>query len=589
MTKEQQKVYATKRWKELRKQVIADEPVCHWCRRRPSTQADHIVELARGGDPYERTNLVGSCQPCNSRRGAEYQSRANAARRGAQRGQSGQRVFGADPEVTPPPLFPLSDKTQGDRDGSSPIGPDGPGLSEIAPRLVTPVLGHESFGPSVIQWARDHLDLELMPWQQRVLNDMLTHHDGAFNHRFALVSVGRQNGKTKGVMAALIGWWLTQRRLDTGEPQNVMSVAHTLQVAEDVSKVLFPVLEERFGFKVYTTHGRREAYLGDDARWRVVSASESSGHGTSNDLIVCDEIWKIKRETIEGGLLSTQTARPAPFAFFTSTAGTQESEFFIRWREQGIQQIESKRPGRLYMAEWSPPPNSDPTDPKWWPWSNPAMGVTITEQELRDKLQFVERGTFVRDHCNQWTSALGSWIPHGTWEALEVADPMPAGGVLAVDTDMHDARYVGVRVAARVDGRLQVASEFVVESAEEMWAEIHRVMSDKTVRLALTPGLASICPLDLSRRMTDFGTRELNTYTAVVRNMILEGKIVHGGQMTLTEQVNRAVAGRTGATITLSSQKSPGPIEMARCMVAAAGLAAVPTANVRKPMIGSAR
>ena len=100
MTKEQQKVYATKRWKELRKQVIADEPVCHWCRRRPSTQADHIVELARGGDPYERTNLVGSCQPCNSRRGAEYQSRANAARRGAQRGQSGQRVFGADPEVT---------------------------------------------------------------------------------------------------------------------------------------------------------------------------------------------------------------------------------------------------------------------------------------------------------------------------------------------------------------------------------------------------------------------------------------------------------------------------------------------------------
>ena len=89
--------------------------------------------------------------------------------------------------------------------------------------------------------------------------------------------------------------------------------------------------------------------------------------------------------------------------------------------------------------------------------------------------------------------------------------------------------------------------------------------------------------------MTDFGTRELNTYTAVVRNMILEGKIVHGGQMTLTEQVNRAVAGRTGATITLSSQKSPGPIEMARCMVAAAGFAAVPTASVRKPMIGSGR
>jgi hypothetical protein len=89
--------------------------------------------------------------------------------------------------------------------------------------------------------------------------------------------------------------------------------------------------------------------------------------------------------------------------------------------------------------------------------------------------------------------------------------------------------------------------------------------------------------------MVSFGTFEMNLYTSIVRNMILERRLVHSGQMSLAEQVNRAVAGRTGATITLSSQKSPGPIEMARCMVAAAGLAAAPVAQVRKPMIGIAR
>ena len=65
-------VYGTKRWKELRAQVIQDEPVCHWCRRQPSSQADHVTELDQGGDPYDRANIVGSCASCNARRGAIY-------------------------------------------------------------------------------------------------------------------------------------------------------------------------------------------------------------------------------------------------------------------------------------------------------------------------------------------------------------------------------------------------------------------------------------------------------------------------------------------------------------------------------------
>jgi hypothetical protein len=64
---------------------------------------------------------------------------------------------------------------------------------------------------------------------------------------------------------------------------------------------------------------------------------------------------------------------------------------------------------------------------------------------------------------------------------------------------------------------------------------------------------------------------------------------VHHGQLALAEQVNRAVAGRSSGTITLSSQKSPGPIEQTRCMVAAAGLAAAPQQKIRKPMLGIAK
>ena len=76
-------IYRTKRWQELRRLVLAEEPVCHWCHRAPSTEADHLIEIARddGHDPYDRAYIVGSCKPCNSRRGSTYQAKAKALRR----------------------------------------------------------------------------------------------------------------------------------------------------------------------------------------------------------------------------------------------------------------------------------------------------------------------------------------------------------------------------------------------------------------------------------------------------------------------------------------------------------------------------
>ncbi len=73
-------IYKDPRWKALRQQVLAEEPTCHWCHRAPSTQADHVIELDRGGDPFDRLNIVGSCAPCNSARGARYVNRKTAQR-----------------------------------------------------------------------------------------------------------------------------------------------------------------------------------------------------------------------------------------------------------------------------------------------------------------------------------------------------------------------------------------------------------------------------------------------------------------------------------------------------------------------------
>jgi len=64
-------------WQKLRLVILArDCYVCHWCGRFANT-VDHRTPKVEGGtdDP---ANLVAACQPCNSRRAAQW---INARRR----------------------------------------------------------------------------------------------------------------------------------------------------------------------------------------------------------------------------------------------------------------------------------------------------------------------------------------------------------------------------------------------------------------------------------------------------------------------------------------------------------------------------
>ena len=66
--------------------------------------------------------------------------------------------------------------------------------------------------------------------------------------------------------------------------------------------------------------------------------------------------------------------------------------------------------------------------------------------------------------------------------------------------------------------------------------------------------------------------------------MIYEKSLFHDGSAQLAEHVSRAVAAKSQGTIALSSQRSSGPIELARCLVWAAAHAARPRDSGR-PMV----
>ena len=89
--------------------VLQHEPICHWCHKAPSVEADHLIETDRGGTD-DLDNLVGSCKKCNATRGNNY---LNAKRTHQQRSRA--EHLGLDKKQNKPQDFLKKQKTLPDR------------------------------------------------------------------------------------------------------------------------------------------------------------------------------------------------------------------------------------------------------------------------------------------------------------------------------------------------------------------------------------------------------------------------------------------------------------------------------------------
>jgi len=282
-------------------------------------------------------------------------------------------------------------------------------------------------------------------------------------------------------------------------------------------------------------------------------------------------------------LLPSQIAVPSPLCWMTSTAGDESSRAMLKLREQGLGLIDTGTQGDLYMAEWSMP-SVDPMDENYWGYANPSMGRTITVKGLRAAASAPDRNQFLRAHCNLWVAAASSWLPVGMWGnrvAEDLAHDLGAS-VLAVDSAVDDSKYVGVWARKNTSGEIVVSVRFTTDSIHQLWESIGEVLdADPKVTLAITPSLALHCPEKYQRRKHEWGYGELLRWTQIVRSLIGESKIKHDGGEMLAEHVGRAVLVRAQNSVVVSSQRSPGPIEAARCLIAGAALVSRPPSSGR--------
>jgi hypothetical protein len=421
----------------------------------------------------------------------------------------------------------------------------------------------------VVEWAKKFMQIELMEWQINALRDQLAFSDDAgieLVTRTSLVSVARQCGKSV-ALRALCGWWLTEMPKIRGEKQTVLMMAHRLDVAAGLYEEIADVLEMYFGAKLTRSYGRLAAKLPDGSKLLVRSAKPSAAHSLSVDLALIDEVWGIEEEVIDGGVIPTMRARKNPLLSMWSTAGTEDSKVMQRYREMGLRLIDTHQPTNFHFREWSPPPDLDPMDPSAWAYANPALGKTLQMSTIESEAQLPDRASFLRASVNLWIATDRSWLPQGLWTQLATTEPLPAGGVIAVEVDFNDSHYYATRSVLMPDGKIGVTVAFTCDTQSQLWEHIHQIAKDPSIQFALTPTVDLQCPPSIERRRVVVGYAEILKWTPAIQALIRERQLVHTGEMALAEHVVRAVSVRTQGSIAVSSQRSPGPIELCRTMI----------------------
>nr|DAY14861.1 MAG TPA: Large Terminase [Caudoviricetes sp.] len=158
--------------------------------------------------------------------------------------------------------------------------------------------------------------------------------------------------------------------------------------------------------------------LANGAKLKQFTPNEEAIHGETALYVDLDEIWYFSQaqgDAILGGVRpSAITLGPRAQRWYTSTMGTLSSEFMNDMVEKGRA---GTKAGMCYI-EFSLPEGLDYKDPaNWWTF-HPALGNTITEQALRDELESMSEGEFMRAYMNRLTDVQDTFIPLQMWDDL---------------------------------------------------------------------------------------------------------------------------------------------------------------------------
>lgn len=297
--------------------------------------------------------------------------------------------------------------------------------------------------------------LELDPWQENVLQAAMGERsDGRWAASRVGVSVPRQNGK-----GALIEARELAGLLIFGE-ESIVHSAHEQKTARIGFDRILAYFENYDDLRkrvrsVISALGRESITLKTGQTLRFPARSKGALRGFSVDCLILDE-GQILGDAAWQAVAPTMSARPNPQTWLLGTPPTplDDGAVFTRWRESGLE----GKDHRIAWCEWSAPSDADLDDPAAWAQANPALGIRIEAETIRDERASMDDAGFGRERLGMWDEA-GSHrvIDAATWAARADMNSLAVDRLaLAVDVS-PDRSTASVCVAGqRSDGAWHV-------------------------------------------------------------------------------------------------------------------------------------
>lgn len=408
-------------------------------------------------------------------------------------------------------------------------------------------------GATVVATARG-LGLGLDVWQADVLLDALNVDPitGLWTTPRVAVAVPRQNGKGAIIEAIEVAFLLGV----FDEARLLIHSAHEFKTAQNGFQRLLSYFEtvpalaaarDAGQVKIGTAAAREFVTVTFEGVTRTVkflARSKGSGRGFSADLLILDEAQELSEEVF-AAILPTVSARPNPqiWLFGTPPSENMNGEVFTRFRANGL----SGEDARLAYFEWSAPTDADPSDVMTWACANPAFGLRISEDSIRDEFLAMDEETFGRERLGQWDGAgtLGV-IPPDTWEAL-AAESDPTGRVaFAIDVSPDRSRAsIGVAGWISDDRALVQAIEnrkgtgWVAHRLKELterWPYANVIVDLGGPAASLLPELKAA----KVRRVRTIGSREVVQATGAFYDAAMQGRLAHPDQPLLNDSLAAA-------------------------------------------------
>lgn len=425
------------------------------------------------------------------------------------------------------------------------------------------------------------LGTPLMPWQRYVAHvaselDPRDPDGRRWRYPVVVVTVPRQSGKTT-LMRAIA--------LDRALARSDRLVFTTAQTGKDAGERWKDLADQvmrsplRSRVRTYRGAGAQSIILPNRSRVRAFAPTPTSIHGYTPHLVMIDEAWafdEARGDELVAAINPAQITLADRQLWIVSTKGDGTSAFLDRYLDVGRLAVGDPS-ADVAMFEWAAAPDAPPYDPTTLEF-HPAIGHTITVDDVLAQADVVSRGVWERSFLNRETKTRSTLIDLELWDELAGDQARPALAELAVGFDVaHDESGAAVWAAWRgADDRLNVrelASGPGVSWLVDYLAAHARKVRSRYPLTADGAGPVRQAVDALQRRgvaVETLTTRDYGTACASFTRRALERDVVHDGSRGIRDAWEVAVNKLLAGQLAFDPTKSAGPIDHLRAAAIAA-------------------